>query len=248
MIKANSYARKMGLFDLHVELLRQSLKHFSIDKKAVQAFVDQQEQECSKRVDVVLAIDQDRPRDKIDDIFVKAEGNRLRREIQHHVEFAENKINQMEMVLRCAYFEAEMKNIHRHCLYAKPTLLKSDKKIDLGRVVAKGGDTVVEEEIEHEVKKLDAESTRTRASYFKDTLNLDWGNPVMPEPKLRISHEACVDAIDEVTKLRHKVVHEESDYVVSLDALQKARSFYTFVPNCCAAQAVEIYPSQFEEK
>jgi len=248
MIRVREYPQRMHWFDLHMELIRRSLDQFSKDKQSVEALVNQQEQEWSKGVDIVLAIDAERPRDQIDDMIVKAYGNNLRRQIQHHVEFAENKINQTEIILRCAYFEAEMKDIHRHCLYAKPTLLKPDKKIDLGRVVAKGEDTVVEEEIKAEVKRLDGESTLTRASYFKATLKLDWGDPKMPDPKLRVSHETCVDAIDEVTKLRHKIVHEESDHVVSLDALEKARRYYTFVPYCCCKQAVNLYPSHFAEK
>jgi len=248
MIKVDQYARRMGLFDMHIDLLRQSLQHFSKDKEAVEVFIAQQEQKYSKGIDVVLAIDKDRERDFVDDMIVKAQGNRLRREIQHHAEFAENKINQMELVLRCAYFEAEMKDIHRHCLYEEPTLLKPDRKIDLGRLVAKDEGTVIEEEIESEVKRLDAESTRNRASYFMKTLKLDWGNPMYPDPNFRIPHQTCVDKIDEITKLRNKVVHEESDHVVSLDTLQEARRYYTFVPNCCCLQAAKLYPSQFSEK
>jgi len=252
MIKVNEYARRMGLFDMHIELLRQSLKHFSNDKKAMQAFVDKQERECSKRVDIVLAIDQDRPRDELDDIVVKAEADRLRREIQHHVEFADNKINQMEIILRCAYFEAEMKDIHRHCLCAKPALLRGDKEIALGRLVADGEDKVLEEEIEAEVERIDRQSAKEKAKYFKDKLGLKWGDPKLFQQFYHLKssevHNDLVLRIERYSTLRNEIVHEHTDHVVQPDELKGAHTYFTFVPSFCCFQAVKLYPTHFAEE
>lgn len=249
MIRTGEYPQRMHWFELHMELIRQSLVQFSKSKQSVESFVDEQEREWSKGVDVILAIDGDRERDKIDELFVKAYGNNLRRQIQHHVEFAENKINQTEIILRCAYFEAEMKDIHRFCLYAKPEILqKRQKEIPLAKLIAKGEDAILEEEIETEVRRLDKENVKERAKYFKDTLGLDWGDPRLPKSKLRVPHAKCVEALHQASEIRNKIVHRESDYVVKLDELETARRFFTFVPSCCCKQAVKLYPTHFAEK
>src|SRR5437667_12803366 len=91
-----------------------------------------------------------------------------------HVEFADNRISQYELILRVTFFKDEMRDIHRHNLIADPTLLKADRKIDLGRIVSTDHDQLIEEEIEAEDHSLDRQSVQSRAEYFKEQLKIKW--------------------------------------------------------------------------
>ena len=252
MIRVKEYPQRMHWFKVHFNLLHQALNHFSRDKEAMKTFVVDQEKTYSDGLDSYIKTETDRPRDMLDDMIVKAYGNNLGRQGQAHVEFAENKLHQTEIMLRCAFFEAEMKDIHHHCLCANPNLLKADKKIDLGRVIAKGEDTVLEEEIKFEVERLDREGVRTRATYFREKLSLKWGDEQQFQQfyhlKLAQDHEHFVTEIDKCSTLRNKIVHEDTEYVVKIDELETARRYFTFVPSFCCMQAVKLYPTQFSEK
>lgn len=252
MIRVREYPDRMHWFKVHFELLHQALAHFSSDKAAINKFVAEREKEYSSGLDSYIEIEGERTRDLLDDMIVTAYGNNLKRDAQTHVEFAENKLHQTEIVLRCAFFEAEMKDIHHHCLCAEPKRLKADKKIDLGRIVAKGEETVVEEEIKEEVDRLDRQNVRARADYFVNVLGLKWADPQLSQQFYRLrfeqDHEQVVMEIKKYSDLRNKIVHEDTDYVVKHDELSGSRNYFTFVPSFCCLQAVKLYPTHFAEK
>lgn len=256
MIKVDEYARQMRWFRLHLELLHQALNHFSRDKAALRVFVEGQQKKFSAGLDRYLQTEGEDPQDIANKMIARALTNSytstLARQVQTHVEFAESKLHQTEIILRCSFFEAEMKDIHRHCLCAKPMLLRGEKEIALGRLISKGEDAVLEEEIETEVKRLDRENVKERAKYFKDKLGLKWGDPKLFHQFYRLKssqdHADIVAAVDELSELRHKIVHKDTGYIVKPDELDNARSYFTFVPSFCCRQAVKLYPEQFSEK
>jgi len=252
MIKVGEYAKQMQWFKLHLELLHQALNHFSGDKSALKAFITEQEKKYAAGLDSYLKTEGERSRDMLDDMVVRAYANNLARQVQTHVEFAESKLHQTEIILRCSFFEAEMKGIHRHCLCAKPALLRGEKEIALGRLVSKGEDAVLEEEIEAEVERLDRQSVKERAKYFKDKLGLKWGDPKLFQQFYRLKssqdHADIVAGVDTFSELRNKIVHKDTGYIVKRDELDDARSYFTFVPSFCCQQAAKLYPEQFSEK
>jgi hypothetical protein len=252
MIRVREYPQRMHWFKVHFDLLHQALNHFSRDKEAMKTFVAAQEKKYSDGLDSYIKTEGDRPRDILDDMFVKAYRNNLGRQVQVHVEFAENKLHQTEIMLRCAFFEAEMKDIHRHCLCAKPTLLRGEKEIALGRLIADGEDAVLKKEIEAEVERIDRQSTKERAKYFINNLRLKWGDPKLFQQFYRLKssedHEDVVLQIEKYSDLRNKIVHKDTDYVVKQDELSEARNYFTFVPSFCCQQAVKLYPTDFSEK
>jgi len=256
MIKVGEYVRRMKWFKLHFELLHQALSHFEDDKVALKAFMAVQEKKFSAGLDRYRTIEGEGPGNAVGDMIARALtklfSNTLARQIKTHVEFAENKLHQTEIILVCAFFEAEMKDIHRHCLCAKPTLLGGEKQIALGRLIANGEDIVLEEEIEVEVERIDRESTRKRVKYFSEKLGLKWGDPKLFQQfyhlKSSEDHKDVVLKIEKYSNLRHKIVHQDTDYIVKQDELGEARSYFTFVPSFCCEQAVKLYPSHFAEK
>ena len=256
MIKVGEYVRRMKWFKLHFELLHQALNHFSGDKVALKTFVVAQEKNFSAGLDRYRTFEGEGLGNAVGDMIARALttsfGNTLSRQIQTHVEFAENKLNQTEIILACAFFEAEMKDIHRHCLCAKPRLLRGDKEIALGRLITNGEDAVLGEEIEAEVERIDRQSTKERAKYFSEKLSLKWGDPKLFRQFYRLKssedHKDVVLKIEKYSNLRHKIVHEDTDYVVKQDELSEARSYFTFLPSFCCEQAVKLYPSHFAEK
>ncbi len=98
------------------------------------------------------------------------------------------RLSQNEYILQAAIFESFMKSVHREILRAAPTLLRSDRNIDLGRLVSQGQETLVREEIEREVQSLDRQSVEKKAEYFRDRLNIDWfGGKIVPLLDLAIN-------------------------------------------------------------
>jgi hypothetical protein len=246
----------MHWFKVHLELLHTALNHLSRDKGALKAFVGDQEKECSAALDRWSKTEGEDADGAVGDMIslavTKLYTDTLVRQLPACVEFAENKLHQTEIILRCAFFEAEMKDVHRHCLYAKSTLLKADRKIDLGRVVVKGEDAVIEEEIEAEVDRIDRQGVNERAKYFRETLGLKWGDPKLFKQfysqEMNLDHEGFVTKIETYSNLRNKIVHEDTDYVVKQDELKEARDYFTCVPTLCCLQALKLYPTHFAEK
>ncbi len=145
-----------------------------------------------------------------------------------------NSLNQSELILRVSLFEIFMKDIHRQALGEKPSLIKADRKIPIGRVLSLGFKKVIEEEIEREVNSLDRVSVEDKARYFKEKLGIDWfGGHAVP-------------LLKHVIEVRNSILHEEPERIVNeiLD-LGLATMMCIAIPFASVAQAAVLYPKSF---
>jgi hypothetical protein len=143
------------------------------------------------------------------------------------------RLDQNQLILIVALFETFIKDIHRVILRHDPKILKPDRKVLLGHLVAVGFDAIIAEEIESEVAARDRESVRKRAEHFRDRLHAPWGPPEL------------VDAADRATELRNRILHEEPDAKVSPEDLKDAAAAVLFIPGFVCQALVEQYPDAF---
>lgn len=146
---------------------------------------------------------------------------------------AGDRLTQYEYILSVTIFESLMKDIHRAILTEAPTLLKEDRQVPLGKLVAKGQQEVLREEIEREVQTLDRKSVAEKADYFSQRLGINWfGGTIVP-------------ILDQVIRARNEMLHENPDRMVNEKDLVFLSLATTSVPVATIAQAALLYPRAF---
>ncbi len=147
----------------------------------------------------------------------------------------ENRLNQNELIMKVSLFEILLKDIHREILKQKTSLLQSDRKIPLGKLIHGGQDKLIDEEIERAVNILERKNIRDIAQHFKDHLNVDWtfDGHILP-------------IVEHVLSLRNKILHEEPDVKVGNDDCFHAITIYMAISLVAIAQCAILYPGGFE--
>jgi len=146
---------------------------------------------------------------------------------------AGGRLAQYEYILTVTILESLLKDIHRAILTEAPRLLKEDRQIPLGKLVAKGGEEVLREEIEREVQMLDRKSVAEKAEYFSKRLGINWfGGTIVP-------------IFEHVIRARNEMLHENPDRVVSEKDLLFSHLVVLSVPVATLAQAALLYPKAF---
>lgn len=153
-----------------------------------------------------------------------------------------NRIRQNEVLLELSLFEIFLKDLHRKILAVNPVLLKANRKVDLGYLIAHGKDKVLQDEIEREIQELDRKSWKVRAEYFRDTLGIDWSSKVITTSKLEI-----VPNIKKIFDLRNKILHEDPDTLINNEDRDLVAAVCMEVSSFSYGQAVARYPSTFEK-
>jgi hypothetical protein len=111
--------------------------------------------------------------------------------------------------------------------------LRTDKKIELGKLIAKGISSIVDEEIEREVHGLDRQNIEDREKYFDKVLDLGWGGkPWVELAKIAFSK-------------RNTILHENPDIEVDDFDTVIAFTLGVAIPLWCISQASIIYPEGF---
>jgi hypothetical protein len=146
----------------------------------------------------------------------------------------ENRINQNELIMRVTLLEGFLKEIHREVLRQKPALLRSDRQIPLGRLVALGPEKILEEEVEREVQSVDRKSIGDRAKYFLERLSIDWFDGTI------------VPLMEWAFGQRNEILHFNPDAEVSSKDLGRASVVGSAVPWVSVAQAAILYPGGFK--
>ena len=160
----------------------------------------------------------------------------LKEEIDPRLEEVGNRLRQNKIVMLMAVFEATMKDIHREVLRAKPSLLRPDRGIPLGRLIATSKEEILDEEIEREVHALDRKNIEDRAKYFDERLNLDWfGGTIVPVARI-----SC--------DLRNNILHTDPDVVVSDFDVNTTYLVAFSLPTVCIIQGALLYPDHFSSK
>ncbi len=130
---------------------------------------------------------------------------------KQQAEQLKNSIRQNSLIVTLSTFEIFLNDLVKHILSNRPILLKSDRKIEIGRLVTLGTDTVIIEEVERQVYALDRKSIFDRAKYFQSHLKLSWGKD-----------SSCINIISRIKDIRNDIVHKDTDLVVSEAALIEA--------------------------
>jgi len=147
-------------------------------------------------------------------------------------------LNASELILRVAFFEAVMRAIHQNVLLAKPELMarvKPDRPVSLKDLFRGGFPRVKAEEMDRQVREADRLTTKNRAKFFHHKLKLPWGDA------------AAIKRLEELTKLRHRLVHSEPDEHITGGAVDEIRRLFLSVPRACFEAAVTLYPSHFQK-
>jgi hypothetical protein len=141
-----------------------------------------------------------------------------------------SRLSQNEFLLQVAIFEGFLKDLHKAILKTKPELLRADRAVPLGKLVAQGRDALIAEEIDREVQTLDRQSVKKKADYFTKRLGIDWfGLKIVP-------------IMDAVINARNEILHENADREISQFELIGLPIVTIALPLTCAAQAAVLYP------
>jgi hypothetical protein len=150
---------------------------------------------------------------------------------------AQLRLNASELILRVALFEAYMKEIHRHALRARPTILslsKPKRTVTLKELFAHDFPHFQSSEIDRQVREADHLGTKKLAVFFQRRLKLKWGDADVIEMVCRL------------VQLRHQIIHQDANAAVSPRDIAEARCLFLSIPKTCFEQALKIYESQFE--
>ncbi|MCI0331086.1 MAG: hypothetical protein L0196_09125 [candidate division Zixibacteria bacterium] len=145
-----------------------------------------------------------------------------------------NRLYQNRLILQVALIESALKDIHREVLRQKPTLLREDRQIPLGKLVALGPDRIIEDEIEREVQSLDRKTVKEKYIYFDEKLNLDW------------FEGSIVSLFETIVDTRNKILHEDPDLKVDNTHIALANLVGMSLPEWCILQAIILYPGGFQ--
>ncbi len=155
----------------------------------------------------------------------------VRATVPQRVSAVRSRLLQHEYVLHVAIFESFMKALHREVLRAAPTLLRADRKIDLGRLVSQGHEALIRAEIEREVQSLDRETPEKKSNYFRDRLKINWFDGKI------------VGSLDRVIRLRNTILHENPDQIVGEVDHTLLSIVTTAVTFASIAGAAVLYPA-----
>jgi len=141
---------------------------------------------------------------------------------KRQAEQLKNSMRQNSLIFILSTFEIFINDLVRHILTHRPILLKSDRKIEIGRLIAFGVDTLIKEEVERQVYLLDRKSISDRSIYFQEHLKLPWGKDSI-----------CTDIIIRINDIRNDIVHKDTDLIVweadLLDALNICKSVVLYL-------------------
>lgn len=209
----------------------------------------------------------DQEADEIADEQIERIKNELRREqelgnLRATSEFTGAGLNQSELLLLVAHFEAFMKLLHQHLLAAAPNKVfsvgfRDDQNPRIPVKDIFGGpqsnwdsQKFLNELIIKEVKWLDAQSIESRAEYFAERLGILFGTPEELEDlkeimdrRNEISHEIFLSK-DEV--LQRTLVEGSEGPLVPDSMLKTARQLFFWIPSRCFEHGRKHFPSHFK--
>jgi len=140
------------------------------------------------------------------------------------------RLQQYEFILRVAMFEGFMKDMHRAILSSRPVLLRPDRQIPFGKLISKGFDSVLQEEIEREIQILDRKSVAEKADYFLKRLGISW------------FEGSIVPMLDAVVRARNELLHENQDRRLTYGEVLFMELTTVSVPIATLAQSALLYP------
>jgi len=234
-INWDDYFQKLITIQIQFETARMALKGFGENPDTLKGFAEKQLKEIR---DIVHEGAQQKGVDPLgtwvhDEEHVAKYLEAAREDATRTLVDAGGRLKQYEYILRVTIFESLMKDIHRAILEDQPTLLREDRQVPLGKLLAKGQDEVLREEIEREVQMLDRKSVEDKADYFFKRLGINWlGGTIVP-------------FLDHAVRVRNEMLHENPDRMVNEEDLFFLNLATFSVPIATLAQAALLYPRSF---
>lgn len=147
------------------------------------------------------------------------------------------RLRQNTLILYFALFESFTAGLHRQVLSHHPSLLKHDRKIDLGRLIDSGYDGVIAEEVERAVRALDRESIPKRAAYFRERLKLSWLEDADEQNDVNYS-----------SNLRNWILHDDPEKDVTDNELDKCAMAMISAASAFHRSLIATYPEVSQQR
>lgn len=236
MISWEEYFDRIVSVHLQFDLTRKALASFQDTPVSVQKYLEGELEEFRR---LILEGREDQPDQLKQHWAFTPEGTEkyfegLKKSIPERLSEVENRINQNEFIMRLTLFEGFMKDFHREVLRQKPELIRADRQIPLGRLIAVGKDQLIEEEIEREIQSLDRKNVEDRARHFREQLGIDWFDGTI------------VPMLKHVLDLRNTILHDNPDEKVEKVDIGVAHLVCFAIPWVSVAQAAVLYPHGFK--
>jgi hypothetical protein len=236
MIDGQDYLSRLTAINMQSDLALRAINGFLDSNEAVEAYL-KEELETTRQftIDAAKSVDFD-PKEHW---AFSEEGSEkylsgVKEALPKQLDEVINRIRQNKLLLLVAVFETFMRDIHRGIIRADPTILKADRQIPLGKIIAKPIEELLEDEIEREVQILDRQSIEKKYEYFNKRLNIDWFEGTI------------IPLMKPVFELRNKISHEDPDIIVTDEDLKMAHLVTYSLPITCAMQAAILYPDSFK--
>lgn len=236
MIDGQDYLSRFTTITMQTDLALRPVNGFLDSNEAVDAYLNEELESIRQfTIDAAKSVDFDPKEhwafsDEGSEKYIKGIKETLPKKLDEVI----NHIRQNKILLLVAVFESFMKDIHHEILRANPTILKADRKIPLGKIIAKPIEELLEEEIEREVQILDRKSIEKKYEYFDKRLNIDWFEGTI------------IPLMKPVFELRNKISHEDPDIIVTDNILNMTHLVTYSLPTMCMMQAAVLYPESFK--
>ena len=236
MLSWEEYFDRIVSLQLQFNLARGVIASFRKTPEAVKDYMDQDLEDWRKLITEGAKIAGEELKDHwaFTDEGTKSYFDSARKRIDDDLKKVENRLNQNQLIMRVSFLEGFIKEIHREVLRQQPTLLKSDRQVPLGKLLAVGQEKIFEEEIEREVQSLDRKSIEDRCKYFLDKLSIDWFDGKI------------VPLMQRVFDKRNDIIHLDPNTDVTYNNLRLASLVGIAVPWVSIAQAAVLYPKGFK--
>jgi len=237
MIDGENLLKRFTSIHMQFELALRAVEGFKGSKEAVDKYSAQELDELRKLITEAPSKDFDPSKHWA---FSPDGADRYLKGLKEHLESqladVVNRLRQNRLILLVTFAETFLKDVHREVLRQNPKLLKADRQVPLGKLVATSAEDIVNEEIEREVQSLDRKTLKEREAYFDKHLNINWfDGKILP-------------LVEPVFGLRNRILHEDPDTRVSEQDVKLAHVVCLALPMGCLMQAAVLYPKGFQLK
>lgn len=236
MLSWEEYFDRIVSVQLQFDLARKALVSFQDKPEAVERYIEGELEEVRKSIIKENEDQTDQLKQHLAFMREMTESyfNSVKASIPARVAEVENRLNQNEFISLVTLFEGFIKDIHRQVLRQKPELLRADRQIPLGRVIAIEKEKLIEEEIEREVQILDRKNVEEKVKYFRERLRIDWFDGTI------------VPLLARVLELRNVILHVDPNKKIEVLDIGLANTVCFTIPWVSVAQAAVLYPSGFK--
>lgn len=252
MISAMYIARSTRAVELELRIIRRFLL-FPENRAMREAFLAQEVADYEKGSEKFLA--QEADRDSIDDLVHQVVVSRYKQELKsdlpHLIEFSENRLNQMEIILRYTLFEGFLGKIVGNILWEYPELkwvrpIHATKPFQFSKKLM----TLEAERIawtRHAVRAVDrlpwhqweGDSPAPQGIHLSNYLSDAFG--------LSFSETELWPTLERLRQIRNYLIHESLKLTIQRDRMQEAEIYLGNFPAALVQKAMKPFPKACTE-